>query len=95
METIPATHMENVREILSTLLHIRCSLQTAPETAEPIEYRVQYHNGDWILWVGSPQCDTDHRGHWGAGTVDVGDSERDVTKTLINAVNEALDSAAQ
>jgi hypothetical protein len=61
-----------------------------------IDVRVQLFNGDCLIWTGDPSFDTDHRGAWGAGSIDVlVGGEREIVNVTHDLLTEALDALAQ
>ncbi len=54
-----------------------------------LEVRLQVtEDGNWCLWTGDPQCDTDHTGYWSSGTLDRSTNCWDLAEELLEEVKE-------
>lgn len=90
----------NIQDVAAELRSINSEVseEIDEETGEPygIEVRLQVlPNGDWQVWWGDPQYDTDHRGYWGASQVP-GSGRRFNSKEIArDLIEEAKDMYAQ
>jgi hypothetical protein len=63
------------------------------DSEEGVDVRLQVEeNGDWRLWSGDSQYDTDHRGHWGASSIPSDGSSFNVSEVAKDLVSQAKDS---
>ena len=80
------------QEIQDELIGIRDSLEGTDE----IDVRLQVEdNGTWTVHSGDPQYDTDHKGFWGASTVDPTDTDDELFDRADDLINQAKDAAAE
>lgn len=60
---------------------------------DSVDVRLQVEeNGDWRLWSGDSQYDTDHRGHWGASSIPSDGSSFNASEVAKDLISEAKDS---
>lgn len=65
------------------------------EEREPsLEVRLQWVDGDWRIWSGDNQYDTDHRGAWGFGTIRPAMTQEEYRTVAEEMVREARDAEA-
>lgn len=63
---------------------------------ESTDVRVQATDGgNWSLHTGSSDYDTDHRGYWGASSIEATDDDAKLGRILADIVNQACDRAAE
>lgn len=55
---------------------------------EYIDVRLRVFDYDWQLLSGDPQYDTDHRGYWGYGSLQIGSSEDECRELAIELQND-------
>ena len=88
----------SIRAVAAALRLANATIDPAPRVStgdpESVDVRLQvYPDGDWAIRVGSADYDTDHRGYWGASSLDGRRfNSRDVARDLIN---QARDDYAQ
>lgn len=57
--------------------------------AEPLDVRLQvYHDGAWAVRFGLSDYDQDHRGFWGAASIELESKFKQVAKDLVDQVAE-------
>jgi len=80
-----------VREIVLDLESYREELAEYGEPDGDVRLQV-LPNGEWELWTGDPSYDTDHRGYWGAGTLDAEASALEMRELARDLIEEARDA---
>ena len=60
-----------------------------------LDVRLRVHDGSWQVLTGSPDYDTDHRGHWGASCIpwarcSHGDIARDLVDQVLDSIAESV-----
>lgn len=61
--------MTRVRDIVDEEELAYALLEVARRCSDEIDVRLRVYGGNWEVWEGSPQYDTDHRGAWGSASV--------------------------
>jgi hypothetical protein len=57
--------------------------------------RLQIHEGTWAVHTGDASYDQDHRGFWGASSVEAHCDEETLDEIVMDLIDQALESAAQ
>jgi hypothetical protein len=84
----------SIESISRELLSINEVIESE-EIDEDIDVRLQVlPNGDWKIWWGDPQYDTDHRGYWGAGSIPGGGRRFNATETARDLIEQAKEDFA-
>ncbi len=78
-----------VAEIAAALANVQKGI------AAECDVRLQvYADGAWIIRYGSSDCDQDHRGYWGAASIDPDTTAEDLRFTAINLLEQAEEQYA-
>ena len=59
-----------------------------------IRFRIRLHNDRIYLHIGSPDYDKDHRGHIGAGLIDINDDTESIRESVQSTLDEAKERQA-
>jgi hypothetical protein len=62
-----------IDDLVWTLDNVRRDARKADRSLIEIDVRLRLHEGEWTVLWGDPSFDLDHRGHWGASTLDLTD----------------------
>lgn len=84
------TWLETIRDE-AKLLYDEDTERSEFDDPPSIDVRVQYHQGGMTFHSGLSDYDSDHRGDWGASSVDGGMDERD----LANLADDLLEEVAE
>ena len=86
--------LEHVREIQAVLQD--WAFQVPSPGRESLDFRIQMQDdGSTALHIGDAQYDTDHAGHWGAGSVLADDGFKEIKAAILSAMEDAHDSKVQ
>lgn len=95
MAKINESRLPSVSDIFQELKAIRNEIE-GDETDEGIDVRLQVQDGgSWDVHSGDASYDTDHRGHWGASTVNAHDSDQELRAIAQDLIDEVDESMAQ
>ena len=85
----------SVREQLTAAVAAANPADFADGGEAMLDVRVQYLGGDYIVHVGDPSFDTDHRGFWGACEIDVLTADdREIENVTHDLLTMTLDAYA-
>lgn len=74
------------RAIHQALLGVR---KLALELDEPVEVRLQWDGGEcWTVHHGDASFDPDHRGYWGVGSIEGGDTWLTVSHVATSLIDQ-------
>ena len=92
-----ATTMPRPASLLDTLQAVQADMRRAGvRPGEATDIRLQVHeNGQWQLHWGDPSFDLDHRGYWGADSIEVDDCPGALRDLAERLVDDAADMMAQ
>lgn len=65
------------------------------ERIHEADVRLQVNDNGWYIQEGDASYDTDHSGHWGAGTIMAESSEQDIQATALDLIHQVEESIAQ
>lgn len=88
-------YVPHVETVITELTYVlgQAKRMNLPDDSWPLEVRLQVNGQEWRIWDGAPDYDTDHRGHWGASSLDadMGPAElRSVAEDLISQVEDSI-----
>ena len=83
------------KEVADELMAIAAEIEGYGDVPET-DVRLQVmDNGSWSVHSGDASYDTDHRGYWGASTVDAKLSKRDAMEIAKDLIDQVEDQYAQ
>lgn len=77
--------------IMDLLIHIQNTLD--PDETTDVRLQV-YENGKWVLRVGLSDYDQDHRGYWGASSVNTECTQENIRSIAESLLEQAQDQKA-
>ena len=90
---MPKLKMPSIKDVSASLRRVKAYLDSE---VTDIDVRLQvYDDGDWAVRSGDSSYDLDHRGFWGASSLDRGTNCRELARELIDeAANHAAECGA-
>jgi len=80
-----------INEVCEALANVQSSIERGG-----CDVRLQViSNGDWAVHSGDASYDIDHRGYWGASSINKRDSKRNRRAIAADLIEQAADHAAQ
>jgi len=88
-ESVNGIEFPSVEDVAAVLLRVKRAIDDA------CDVRLQvYEDGQWAIRFGLADYDQDHRGFWGASSIDPNDEYDTLTAVAAELIDQAADACA-